>query len=1413
MRGSLLTTRLSLILLLSVFAVGALPAAAPAAHKLQETNCYDCHAVGGAKDLVVSGTRLIKKDSRISELQGGGWTGGSTLPCVYCHDADASRTNRLGIKPHFTASSISTHPVDYLLSSQDSAEAASFAKCRDCHDQNIAYVSGGSSLNPNIHGVDADLAGWTTGSQRDPSDTWSNDPYNAGGNAMCENLCHFNGSPSDPAVANIGAPMDVIDWHGYDSSLVSIEAQSGFVSAGSVGGCLDDGTGTTGCHSPHHSEDNVNLITVLQDDATQITADECGACHTYDDGGAASVFETKGHGLGASTIFPDCSNCHNPSEPHFAADGSGQMNTSDPMRLLSEDSSISPLTSKYSLANCDNCHGTANFTVHNVWGVGCLDCHSPHGDGVGTNVFMIRNTIPVPSPASTLVAFADTSDTSYFDSSIAVGPGEFTGGLCDNVDCHSNGASPPGPYNDLVNSSTHPGGNVKQGCTGCHAHDDSGGSWRATNSCTQCHNSGADTGDIADSWPDTFAHAIHAGPAGTQYGMACNTCHPVDHDGTAEDIAFTGTIAATWASAVYDTTNMTCDNLYCHGAANTADWDNGTGGNCGDCHGAAGTGRPDNASEPSGGNHLTGSSSSSHSQVTCGTCHPHNGGPDPAHVDGPASVGNADADVGVAGSEISAFSYGAGYFSTSPDPDGYDYSDKASCTPTCHGVGNWGGVGGCDFCHGYPPTSANNNHAPGASPVDHDVHSTNAATLLSEHDDCVTCHGTKDGGGGVHAPNANYQVSTMHNDGNITMNGPVGTGAGYSAATWTCTNTCHSLAEIPNQQLSDSALPVGYGDFGAGSCDACHGPGGSGPTVVWPAGNNSATHTSYGSHLGATSAEETNSFLSTQNWSTQCDKCHTFHSGPALVDLPPTGWDNPATAGADNWNMRTRTGIDYVSNGGIHLGGTATSGANEAEICWNCHGTDTAVNEWGTNTDTSPGWPAANISGWAGASYDYGTIFSNSSWSTATSYWIDSGTPTSLGYYRRDGYRHDTTTTTNYRLSRRISSVHSADFGYSDANTIGSSVITNVSAGVVDRGATQTLEPRSALRCSYCHDVHDLNKANGGAGYTDGSSGPPYLRGTWFGNPYGPDMPPTTADSYSNTGSPSTGEPSQGNRYVVEGQTLTATGWTQATPRIYTSLSYQRGGYFIDQNSGWPTDDVDYDTLEETSGLCVLCHGTAVDTMDYYTTGTIWRFAPPSKNGHANAALGGTGVSGTYDSNLFDADRGTEYGAGVAMGAQDGAWLRTQSGTDNYGVDGSYGEAKAFGPYSAWERPTEPANSGNNQVPANNSGWFGGTPGTNTIGGQYSTWFGGTGIGTDGSSGATRAHNFTCSKCHSPHATGLPALLITNCLDQDEATWQGASTIGPGGSTVGNNWRYRVQMNCHRKDSTSTGWHNLSPSQ
>jgi hypothetical protein len=32
-------------------------------------------------------------------------------------------------------------------------------------------------------------------------------------------------------------------------------------------------------------------------------------------------------------------------------------------------------------------------------------------------------------------------------------------------------------------------------------------------------------------------------------------------------------------------------------------------------------------------------------------------------------------------------------------------------------------------------------------------------------------------------------------------------------------------------------------------------------------------------------------------------------------------------------------------------------------------------------------------------------------------------------------------------------------------------------------------------------------------------------------------------------------------------------------------------------------------------------------------------------------------------------------------------------------------------------------------------------------------------------------HNFPCSKCHNPHASRLPRLMITNCLDVARNTW------------------------------------------
>jgi hypothetical protein len=92
-------------------------------------------------------------------------------------------------------------------------------------------------------------------------------------------------------------------------------------------------------------------------------------------------------------------------------------------------------------------------------------------------------------------------------------------------------------------------------------------------------------------------------------------------------------------------------------------------------------------------------------------------------------------------------------------------------------------------------------------------------------------------------------------------------------------------------------------------------------------------------------------------------------------------------------------------------------------------------------------------------------------------------------------------------------------------------------------------------------------------------------------------------------------------------------------------------------------------------------------------------------------------------------------------------------------------------------------------------------------------------------------HAFTCSKCHNPHASRLPKLMITNCLDTKHNTWDdnrpsgGLSGGDAGGSnsvTGGDNDGVVISQassaqNCHRLGSgeatggTGDGWNKVTP--
>ena len=91
------------------------------------------------------------------------------------------------------------------------------------------------------------------------------------------------------------------------------------------------------------------------------------------------------------------------------------------------------------------------------------------------------------------------------------------------------------------------------------------------------------------------------------------------------------------------------------------------------------------------------------------------------------------------------------------------------------------------------------------------------------------------------------------------------------------------------------------------------------------------------------------------------------------------------------------------------------------------------------------------------------------------------------------------------------------------------------------------------------------------------------------------------------------------------------------------------------------------------------------------------------------------------------------------------------------------------------------------------------------------------GVTVDQTSTDVGYHAFTCSKCHNPHASRLPKLLITNCLDTRQNSWQAnkssqtewTSTLDQGEKTATHN----TAQNCHRYDPIDGvgGWNKVTP--
>jgi len=268
-------------------------------------------------------------------------------------------------------------------------------------------------------------------------------------------------------------------------------------------------------------------------------------------------------------------------------------------------------------------------------------------------------------------------------------------------------------------------------------------------------------------------------------------------------------------------------------------------------------------------------------------------------------------------------------------------------------------------------------------------------------------------------------------------------------------------------------------------------------------------------------------------------------------------------------------------------------------------------------------------------------------------------------------------------------------------------------------------------------------------------------------------------------------------------------------PRVYadnvlndnTSSSRGKGGYFIDQNSNNPAGNAAMNSYNLVGGLCQICHGTAVNTMDYYPGSKMWR--SNQNNGHANSTVGGTGTGGV---NLFDPRRGVATAFGTTafyglMGNQGLAWMTPGPNSSPF----NSGQPNPTATHPWGRTPVDQPGT------VRATGWYkSGTAGGLTnlrTDSFFLSWYNDGSVGLwDGPGDTTgnKPHRFLCSKCHSPHATGLPALLITNCLDRTLGTWSSAAgsgmTVGPNASNANT-----TANNCHAKSSTSTGWHKLAP--
>ncbi len=1237
--------------------------------------------------------------------------------------------------------------------------------------------------------------------------------------------CHPNN-----AVLNHRGGLGANGTEGKIDMLANISG--GSYSLGSAGFLQDneDGTGLGFCSNVTcHS----GVATPQWGDATGLN---CDGCHGAPPATNAHATHYTAKGWGATDVSGTyCLQCHPDNTTTHALNGTPDVT------LTPTGSGITLSCGSAPALGCHNGKQTPQWGTTNI---ACLDCHTTSGTGPADPTSGLHDETPVVSGVQHNPLDAN-----------------FTG--CE--DCHT--ATPSSLHWDGIAQLSAPTINFDAGMTGfvdgtpptctasCHSESGISGPWArkwhensdvaGTASCVGCH------GDWTSGWNGGVTHRSDTG-AGSTYTIhstgtnyECQDCHALGKASTNTGYTYTevtndwggtskhgnGTITMNDSNTAWARNGTLSGCSTCHPAFDGIDGAAGqnsfaqTGWNfdkvvgevvvsgCDTCHGGGGDYWPKGSAYPDrAGEHtihvtrlaaklgfaLPGSDVQQ--KQMCDYCH-----------NDATGAGGGGHDDNVSPADVGGFNK---YWDATADGTSAYTAGNQTCANACHngktttpGTFGWndaftaGASGNCLLCHTagggvaneiINPTTGLHDVTPSVSGVQHDQ--------SLDAGGCLICHTSTpssshiDGTGQTSSPTITVAGSSGFSDGSpATCNASCHSDGGNWARKWHESSTASDGNECAGCHGTfftgfNNGVTVRHQTTTSGDADgkiqSNHATGPSGKLCgtchaydgADGLGHKWATH-----HMNNIIELSDNTTFSDVGGTLRCNACHTtpYGTGDGQFEFADAGL-------ANGWGRAFVGGPTASCTGchSAHITGSAGVGPDSPHsnnvtglTCEGCH---TGHGNAGTieilnNPAVGINYSANGESGISlGGTDTTGGTEAEICWNCHDANAVSEWGLNTDTNGAAANYNHGSMSTGNSNWRSGNWISGQGVFGYKTA-AVQSTHAANSASGVSGNDAVGN------IRCSYCHDVHDTADRTGVIATANDPDGKPFLRGNWMGNPYKEDGAPQNGMSW--------------------------TGIWGNVPRGGAGNS-EYGGYQIDQNNGNPTNGW---TADGSSGLCSLCHGSNtngtwslpgdINALNQFGTASAdW----VGTNGHANSVIGG---NGTGRANIFrTSDR--------APSGVDTNGARPDMGYANHGTGVGYGFRGVDG------------RSFTLTVSMNN--------GSRPYGGSQYNW----NATVDNTTTDLQYHKFSCSKCHSPHASRLPRLMITNCLDTSHNSWDqnaGGGGVNNGGTANANgitlgagtspdSWNrtwsnVTSAQNCHRvagSDDASpagfgTGWNNVTP--